>query len=384
MRILQIGTFPYPSPQGSQVYVKGIIHGLLDLGHEVELLCYGHGQGTVVERPGFRVHRTPNILGYQNMRAGPDLMKPILDLLMALKMRGLKPDVIHVHNYEAPLVSLLAKFFDRALRGVPIVYSAHNLMGQELETYFESRRMRRISSAFGNFLDNTVPRTASHAVVLNERAVVTLQRLGCRNVSVVNPSVDSKEFLSLSELKEHCPLELERGQWVVYAGNPDAYQNLEILISAMNALPTVGLVIVSASDTRHIQRQNGNVLHMQTSDFQQVQAVIANADLAVIPRMECTGFPVKLLNYLMLECVTLVSEGSMVNLPGAVPFQNGNVEELVSKISYWLVNEKERTELGRLARTGVLKDCSSMSQARKLVKIYHSVLKTSDLSAVSV
>ncbi len=318
------------------------------------------------------------------MRAGPDLMKPILDLFMALKLRDLQPDVIHVHNYEAPLVALLAKVFTHTLRGVPIVYSAHNLMGQELETYFDSRRVRRLARGFGRGLDNVIPRLSNHAVVLNERAVDTLQGLGCRNVSVVTPSVDPKEFRNLSELNSLCPSELQQGRWVVYAGNPDAYQNLDVLISAMNQLPNVGLVIASASDTRHIQRQHGRVVHMQTSNFQQVQAVIANADLAVIPRMECTGFPVKLLNYLMLECVTLVSEGSMANLIGAVPFENGNVAELVSKIEYWLDNDTERIQLGQLAREGVLRDCSSVSQARKLVKIYHSVLKTSDLSAVSV
>ena len=93
MKILQIGTFPYPSPQGSQVYVKSLLLGLANLGHEVHLLCYGHGVGsTEVEASlGIQIHRTPSPFGYSNMRAGPDLVKPWLDAWMILKAREIRP-----------------------------------------------------------------------------------------------------------------------------------------------------------------------------------------------------------------------------------------------------------------------------------------------------
>ena len=61
---------------------------------------------------------------------------------------------------------------------------------------------------------------------------------------------------------------------------------------------------------------------IQTTDFTEVQCVIANADVAVIPRIHCAGFPMNSLNYLALGCVTLVSEGSFVDLPGAICFPN--------------------------------------------------------------
>ena len=105
---------------------------------------------------------------------------------------------------------------------------------------------------------------------------------------------------------------MDTGQWVVYAGNPDSYQSLEILMAAMDCIPQVGLVMVSASDTQQWNRRHGRILRIQTTDFTEVQRVIANADLAVIPRVQCAGFPMKLLNYLALGCVTLVSEGQFV------------------------------------------------------------------------
>ena len=67
------------------------------------------------------------------------------------------------------------------------------------------------------------------------------------------------------------------------------------------------------------EKKNGRILRIQTTDFNIVQTVIANADIAVIPRMHCAGFPMKLLNYLALGCVTLVSEGKTL-LIYRVPF----------------------------------------------------------------
>lgn len=378
MHILQVGTFPYPSPQGSQVYVKGIMRSLVAAGNQVTLLCYGHGVGevTVEQQEGIQIIRTPKIVGYQNMRAGPDWVKPWLDIVMALKLRRLQPDIIHVHNYEAPVVTILAKLLGRNLRGIPMVYSAHNIMGEELPTYFSSPMMKRITKHLGRLMDVTIPQMANHVIVLRKPSLESLRKLGCQQVSVVRPSVDPTKFKPVEELRQHCPLPLQNGQWVVYAGNPDAYQNLDILIEAMNHLPNIGLVMVSASDTSHWQREQGRILHVQTRSFFEVQHYIANADLAVVPRMQCTGFPIKILNYLMLECVTLVSEGSWVDLPGVISFPNGDVARLVQKITACLHDDVGLMSLKKKAREAILEHCTPASQSKQLVEIYLSLLKT--------
>lgn len=377
MRVLQIGTFPYPSPQGSQVYVKSILLGLARLGHEVHLLCYGHGVGSteLEESLGIHIHRTPSLFGYQNMRAGPDVVKPLLDAWMVLKLRRIRPDIIHVHNYEAPLVAVLGKVFTGNLRGVPIVYSAHNTMEEELSTYFERVRTKRWMTRLGRFLDKTVPRLADQTLVLRSASIPILEELGCRNVLSVLPGISPDEFLDTSFLKEQPPQGMETGQWVVYAGNPDAYQNLEVLMSAMDCIPEVGLVMVSASDTQQWTRKHGHILRIQTTDFADVQRVIAHADLAVIPRVHCSGFPMKLLNYLALECVTLVSEGSFVDLPGAICFPNGDVASLVEKMTALLDDENHRTTLGKRAREAIFQSCTHQIQAERLVDIYSNLLK---------
>ena len=181
MHVLQVGAFPYPSPQGSQVYVRGIAKGLAARGHRVSVLCYGYG--TTLTDDSYEVLRIPNLSGYNNMRAGPDLIKPLLDLGLAYKLSTLRPDIVHVHNYEAPIAEYLAGL----RRRLPVVYSAHNLMEEELHTYFKRPMVRKTARKIGRLLDCTIPRRADHCIAIREETVGTLRRLGCRNVSCVSP-----------------------------------------------------------------------------------------------------------------------------------------------------------------------------------------------------
>ena len=117
LRIVQAAAFPYPTSQGSQVYVRGMARALARRGHQVTVACYAHGIGA--DDPGVSVVRTPHIPGYNNLRAGPDLVKPLLDLALAARIASIPADVVHAHNYEAPLAAALAG----RRRPVPVSYT---------------------------------------------------------------------------------------------------------------------------------------------------------------------------------------------------------------------------------------------------------------------
>lgn len=202
-------------------------------GHEVTIACYGHGTGPAPD--GVRIVRTPVVPGYDNLRAGPDLVKPVLDAALALRLCLEDADVFHAHNYEAPLAAYIA----RAVRGTPVVYNNHNTMAEELHRYFEHPLAQRMAKVAGIALDHAVPRFADACVAISEDVVPELRRLGCRNVTHVPPGVEPEDLKGADREGTRRRYKLEDRVWVVYAGNPDAYQDLEDLVDAVLGIPQV-------------------------------------------------------------------------------------------------------------------------------------------------
>ena len=115
-------------------------------------------------------------------------------------------------------------------------------MSDELEMYFQAPLSRFIARLAGRVLDRIIPRMADAAVAIRPETVSDLQRLGCANVHCVMPGVDPGEFTGVSAAI------LPPGPWVVYAGNPDAYQELDVLYDALEELPNdVGLLFVTSA-----------------------------------------------------------------------------------------------------------------------------------------
>jgi glycosyltransferase involved in cell wall biosynthesis len=366
LKILHVGTFPYPSTQGSQVYVRSLLKGLVALGHQVSLLCYAHGDEDVVwNDPDIEIHRIQQISDYENLRAGPDLMKPILDALLSIKMMKLQPDIIHVHNYEAPLVSAIGRYH----RKIPMVYSAHNTMCEELPTYFSLSFSKKVARCIGKILDYTVPRIAEATIVIRSDSVQKLRNLGCRNVSCIEPSISLNEF-------QFSPIVLPKGKWIVYAGNPDNYQDLDVLISAMHLLDSdIRLILIGGSSfERWTTSISERVLCIQTSRFSEVLSYIDAAEIAVLPRSVCSGFPIKILNYLAVGTPVVVAEGSDIGLDGCVSFPNGDSRAMAEMISSLLQNDEEMKRLANIGKTQVLTKYTWESAAKKLEKVYLSLL----------
>ncbi|MEC7948803.1 MAG: glycosyltransferase family 4 protein [Myxococcota bacterium] len=363
LQIVQAAAFPFPSPQGSQVYVRGMARALARRGHDVTVACYAHGIGD--PDPEYRVVRTPSVPGYGNVRAGPDLVKPLLDAALAFRISGLRADIIHAHNYEAPIAAALA----RLRTGTPVVYNAHNTMAEELHTYFEGPLARRLARQIGCALDRTVPRLSAHAIAISEPAVPVLEGLGCRRVTHVPPGVDPMD------LPATVPEPLPAGPWVVYAGNPDRYQDLDVLVEAMRQVPEAGLLMVSASPLDEWSDCGLSRLHLvRTSEFARVRALLAASAVAALPRAVCSGYPIKLLNYLGMGLPTVAAHGSAQDLPGVVPVPDRDPGAMASAIRSLLRDSERRRRLGRDARAHVLAHCTWDARAAELEAVYAEVL----------
>ncbi len=302
LRILHVAALPFPTHQGTQVYIRQLCERQARSGHEVHLVTYaggldGRGDGI------FAHHRSPDVPRFRSMRSGPAWQKPLLDLGLAATARGLAgrlgPDIVHAHHYEGLAAGLAA-----AGGRLPVVYHAHTLLEPELPCYYDGRAMRSIASISGLCIDRVLPRAADHCLAVSPHVCEILLGHGVPDdrVTYVPPSVDL----------EHMP----RGEravpgpdpTLVYLGNLDRYQGVDGMIRAFDAVrrarPGLRLRIVTDSDPSPCRALadslglDGDVSVEPHGDFGTVIPRLRSAHVALAPRCIPGGFPIKLLNYL--------------------------------------------------------------------------------------
>jgi glycosyltransferase involved in cell wall biosynthesis len=239
------------------------------------------------------------------------MSKLLLDLLVWLKARAvgrsLHPDIVHGHNYEG---ALIGAFVARELR-VPLAYHTHNVMHEELPTYYNLRVIRAVARHIGLALDRWIPNLADHIIAINTRLTEELEKLGVpkANITIVPPGIWPDEWPS-DEVTEEEPV-------IVYTGNLDNYQNLSVLIEGMSRvvreIPEAVLIIVSHERNKNLERQirrrglGASVDLVTVNDFAAVRRWIKRASLAVCPRIPTCGYPIKLVNYLAAGKPVVVS-----------------------------------------------------------------------------
>ena len=277
-------------------------------GHDVHLLTYGQGEPFRDER--FTHHRARRLPGDDAMRSGPTPLKPVLDAMLTFSLDRLlsssRFDVAHCHNYEAAAVGIAARLRQR----VPVIYHSHNLMGDELPTYFDRPRAKTAAGHFGWFLDSQIPRRADHTVALCDQSAGILRELGVdrEKISVVPPAVgDSAAFVRDADSAKRSP-----GRFVVgYCGNLDRYQNLDALVR--------GCAIVAGRSGRGVELrlithgpEEGEISRLREAagpaelravpcpDYAAAASEMAACDVLALPRRSGSGFPIKLLNYMSL------------------------------------------------------------------------------------
>ena len=322
VRVALVAACPFPSPQGSQVFVGQMAERLAARGHDVHLLTYG--QGAEQSGRGYRHHRIARVPGDDSRRSGPNLAKPLLDAMLAAKLAAITREhgveVVHAHNYEAAVAALAA----RARTGAPVVYHSHNLMGDELETYFDGTAAKALARMAGGLLDRTVPRLADHAIALCEWSAARLRAMGCRDtsLSVIPPAVDD-EGPAVVTAGDREALGLRTDDFVVgYVGNFDAYQNLPLLLEAYARL------------VRHDEGQGGGRLRLllaahaipgewtsriasaglgdrvrllEVAGHVEARRALAVSDVVGLPRRLGSGYPVKLLNSMSAAKAVIVA-----------------------------------------------------------------------------
>ena len=301
LRIAVVAACGYPTNQGSQVYIRATARAMAERGHDVRVLAYDYGEDGV-STGGVPIRRIPGVPGYRKLRAGPSRTKPRLDAqlarLVSRTVRDERIDVVHVHNVEAPFAALPT----RLRSGVPVVGHVHTLLEEELPTFLPST-WAPASAFLGRTIDCLLPRAVDALVVLSARAGVCLRGMGVESERIfhVPPAIDPRDFGE--------PSPPGAKPVVVYAGNPDLYQEPTTLLRAFAIVfrerPDAVLRLVSgASMQSWVARASrlgipAEALETIRADsWSATREAMRGACVGVVPRSICAGFPIKLLNYM--------------------------------------------------------------------------------------
>lgn len=392
-RIALVAACPFPSPQGSQVFVGQMAERLAAAGHDVHLLTYGQGAEQVGR--GYRHHRIARLPGDDSRRSGPNLIKPLLDAMLARKLVSLVREqgigILHAHNYEAAVAALAAGAWCR----VPVVYHSHNLMGDELETYFESSPARRAAALAGGLLDRSVPRRADSVIALCRWSADRLVAAGCaaEAVHVIPPAVDDDGPLAV-HAADRAFLGLGAGDFVVgYVGNLDAYQNLGLLFEAMarsvasgkargpgeEAGPRPRLLVASHAIPAdfpgpQVQAALGDSLRMvEVHGPAEARRALSACDAVALPRRLGSGYPVKLLNSMSAaKAVVSAGCGSKVLRDGldALVVPDDDAPALADALEVLRRDPARRGRLGEEARRTFLRELTWERVLPRIEEVY--------------
>lgn len=313
---LHVAALPFPSPQGTQAAVRAMLDALHEAGRPARLLTYAHG----TEGPpmAFEHVRLAHAFGDGSLRSGPSLTKIAQDLALAAALARGAPALVVAHHVEAAFAAWLARR--------PYVFVAHTALGPELPTYLHRRfeRLGAFASASGAGLEALLARGARATLAVSPALAMHLTAstgVEVRHLPVpwtVPAAIDPRERIDARRtFGLHADADV-----VLYAGNLDAYQGLEVLFAALRALPETHLLFATHDPSPGVVEATLNsfdlvdrtrVVPLEGEPCR--RALHAAADVVAVPRKADGGLPIKLLEALARGVPVAGPRRAMAGLP---------------------------------------------------------------------
>ena len=228
-------------------------------------------------------------------------------LTAARVIKAHRCDLLHVHNVEALGIGAVLKLQSN----IPVVYHAHNAMGPELPTYFKAHLTQAFASVIGDVIDKTLPRVADAVIAFDEdhKSLHEIHGVAPKRIHVIAPGLLGEELSGAKEgTTSRILSQIGEGPWLLYAGNPDAYQNLPLLwesfYQARKQRPDIKLLVaanceLAAFDKELKQAPDTDGIYLyQYQNLDELKSLFSIASVGVCPRHLWTGAPIKLLNYI--------------------------------------------------------------------------------------
>lgn len=290
--------------RGTPLAVLHMTRALASLGHSVDLLTFPQGQAVPVE--GVR-HLRSLRLPVGRVKAGPSLAKMALDLpFLAEAVARLalgRYDAVHAVEEAAHLVAPFAR-----LLGVPLVMDVDSSIPDQLR--YSGFATRGPILWLAEALERRALRGAAVAVTVCRSLTegVRARVPGLAVFQVEDPPLVEPGFEPPRDAVERVRRELALGPWpvVLYSGNFEPYQGVELLLDTLALLPHVQLVLMggSGADVERMKAEARRRGVGERSVFSgqrppsELPLFLALADVLASPRARGQNTPFKVFTYL--------------------------------------------------------------------------------------
>ena len=362
--VAMVAACPFPANRGTPIRILQMGEGLDALGYDVHVVTYHLGNDRSVK--GMKVHRTPPLRFYQDFSAGPNyakllLLDPMLTrrLYQVVREHGIR--IIHAHHFEGALCALAVK---QMVGNVRVIYDAHTSLHDELFDY-SFRAPRLLKKVASDVLDSGIPRWCDHVITVSDRLRRFIMSCGvpAAKVNVIPMGVNVGEFPTVPTQEARTKLGLGDHPTVLYTGNLAPFQGVDHLLAAFRIVsetsPQSQLVIVGKETTGYRRKVEGmgianRITFAGERPFEEVRMFLAAADVVVLPRDNCVGFPLKLLNYMAAGKAIVAFEGGtgdvLRHLENGYVVPDGDQEAFARGILHCLHDRGLSEQMGHAAR----------------------------------
>ncbi len=303
MRILFLAPQPFFEVRGTPLAVLAMVQALTESGHQVDLLTFP--QGDPVTLAGLTHHRSLR-LPVGRVRAGASLAKLLLDvpfvLEAGLRLFFARYDAVHAVEEAAHLIAPWA-----SLLGVPLVMDIDSQIPDQLRYsgFARSGPLPWLAEALETF---ALVRAEAVLTVCGSLTASVSGRARRERVFQIEdpPLVDATPPDSAAvDLLRHS-LGLSRAAVVLYSGNLESYQGVELLVDAAPETPGAQFVFMGGEPTQIAALRARSAAAGTTARTvfagkrppQQLSSFLALADVLVSPRVQGSNTPFKVYTYL--------------------------------------------------------------------------------------
>ena len=304
LRILLLAPQPFFEVRGTPLAVLHLTRALSDLGHRVDLLTFPQGEDVAL---GDVRHLRSLRLPVGRVRAGPSLAKMALDVPFvaeaAWRLARGRYDVVHAVEEAAHLVAPLARLFR-----VPLVMDVDSSIPDQLRYSGFARRGPLPWLAEG--LEARALRGAAAVITVCSSLTegVRERAPGAAVFQIEDPPLADRRDLPGRDAADALrrDLGIGAGPLVLYSGNFEPYQGVDLLVEASAALPEAQ-VLFMGGEPHEVDRlraraealgAGGRSFFSGKRPPSKLPLFLAAADVVVSPRTRGTNTPFKIFTYL--------------------------------------------------------------------------------------